>query len=398
MAYFENIIGQQHLIDDNGPLNRMLKNENLHSFILYGKSGIGKTTLANTFGEESNHTVITLNGAKTTKTEFVEVLKTYNNSDVIILIDEIHRLDKAKQNLLLPYLEKENIVIIGTTTEDVHFSLIPPMLSRMLIFEMKDLNAEELEEYLKVRNKEDFSDNILDDEILKKIIQNADGDIRKGIKYFEFLAKNYTNEEISNVEAILDNIIVPNRYYNSEGKEHYDYVSAFQKSIRASDVNASVYYLMKLLNMGDYAGLLRRLIVIANEDIGLANPELVYAANDVVEAFNKIGMPEGGMLLTNYVIELALSPKSRLGYESSGKALKAVKERPNEEIPGHIKIDQVPELKYDKRKAFFTNNLPRRIKDREFVEISENTTYEKKLKKRKEYLDTLKSGEKGYYE
>lgn len=393
-GFFSNIIGQKQLISENGLLKKMIDNDSYQSFILSGPSGIGKSTLAGKFIEASKKTAYTLNGATTSKSEFFNILKSLTTEVTLILIDEIHRLDRVKQDLLLPFLEKKNIIIIGTTTENTLFSLSDALRSRMLEFKLQDLTTEDLKEHLTKLNDEEFPNKQLSEKIIERLIIASGKDLRKIHQYFYFLIRNYEASELN--EEILNELFNQSMQYQETGDTHYNYISALQKSIRASDVNASIYYLGKLLLAGDIDIILRRLLVIAYEDIGLANPSLMYSSNQVIEAFKKVGMPEGRIILGSYVIDLALSPKSTLGHDSINEVLGYIQVNREEPIPEHIKQNQFGKYKYQKEKTFFTNNLPKKIQREKFVKIKENTNNEKKLAKREQYLNELKQSRGGY--
>ncbi len=382
------VIGQEHLIGENGPINKMLENNNFYSFILYGPSGSGKTTLANYVARASDKSVFNLNAVKTSKKELEEVLKSYQNSEVVILVDEIHRLDKAKQNLFLPYLENENIILIGTTTENPTYYLNNAFRSRVLLFEYNSVDNDTLFDFIKSYNLKNYSDNILEDYIVKSIVNVSSGDIRKTMKYFKFLVENYKNDELD--QNVLNDVLTYTVSFKSDGDEHYDLISAFQKSIRASDVNAAIYYLARLLSVGDHDVLLRRMIVIACEDIGLANSELINKVYNATELFKKVGMPEGGMILSNVVIEMALSNKSTTAYKAINSALSDVEIYPNLEIPKNIVQNQEIGYEYDRTKVFYQNNLPEELRYTTYVELKTNSANEKFLKENYEKLVKLK--------
>ncbi len=382
------VIGQEHLIGLNGPINKMLENNNFYSFILYGPSGSGKTTLANYVARASDKSVFNLNAVKTSKKELEEVLKSYQNSEVVILVDEIHRLDKAKQNLFLPYLENENIILIGTTTENPTYYLNNAFRSRVLLFEYNSVDNDTLFNFIKAYNLKNYSDNILEDYVVKSIVNVSSGDIRKAMKYFKFLVENYKCEELN--QNVLNDVLTYTVSFKSDGDEHYDLISAFQKSIRASDVNAAIYYLARLLSVGDHDVLLRRMIVIACEDIGLANSELINKVYNATELFKKVGMPEGGMILSNVVIEMALSNKSTTAYKAINSALSDVEIYPNLEIPKNIVQNQEIGYEYDRVKVFYQNNLPEELKYTTYVDLKTNSLNEKSLKENYDKLLKLK--------
>ncbi len=386
------IIGQEHLISSPGPIYKMIKNNNFMSFILYGPSGTGKTTIANYVCDHINRDVFKLNAANTSKSQLEQILKSYENQQVVILVDEVHRLDKQRQNLFLPYLEKENIILIGTTTENPIYNLHNAFLSRVLVFETKYINKDDIAKYLKELNKDEYKDNILDDEVILQIVTNSGGDLRKALQYFLFLVKNYKGSEIT--DTVLNNVLKTNVKFEADGDRHYDLISAFQKSIRASDVNAALFYLGHLLLSGDYPGILRRLVVIAYEDIGLANFNLTSKVSNAVEVFNQIGMPEGRIVLANIVIELALSPKSTTAYNSIDMVLDDVRRDPNILVPQNIRQNQDTKHPYNKDESFTYSNLPEGYKDKEYLKFKGNSTYEDALRKRYEQLKKEKNAKR----
>lgn len=386
------IIGQDKLVKNNGPLKRMIDNKSFESFILYGSSGLGKTTIANVIALYTQKTIFNLNAAKTAKKEFEDVLINYQNQELLLLVDEIHRLDKIKQNLLLPYLEKSNIMLIGTTTENPIHHLHSAFRSRVLLFELEEVSYEQLFDYLKNYNQEQFFNNILDENILQNIVLASGNDIRKSLQFFNFIINNYKNQELT--EEILKTILQSNIRHRSNQEEYYDIISAFQKSIRASDVNAALFYLAKLLIIGEHDILLRRLAIIAYEDIGIANATLVTKVFNAIELFKTIGMPEGRIILANIIIELALSPKSITAYQALDQAIADVKKYPNATIPLNIRQNRDDNNQYFKEEVFYQNLLPKEVKNSEYIKLQNNSRYEAKLLEQYEKLKKLKSRRK----
>ncbi|MFV0289141.1 MAG: AAA family ATPase [Mycoplasmatales bacterium] len=387
----EDIIGQDKLIKNNGPLKKMIDNNNFASFVLYGSSGIGKTTIANIIATYTKKTSFNLNAVKTTKKEFEEVLFNYQNQELLIIVDEVHRLDKIKQNLFLPYLEKENIMLIGTTTENPTYHLHSAFRSRVLIFPLEEINFQQLFDYLQKYNLVKFPQNILGEKVIQNIVLASGNDIRKSLQFFNFIVNNYPKKELT--AEILQTILQANIRHQSKQDEHYDLISAFQKSIRASAVNAALFYLAKLLLIGNYEILFRRLAIIAYEDIGLANPSLVTKVLNAIELFKTIGMPEGRIILANIIIELALSPKSITAYQALDEAIADVKRYPNATIPLNIRQNQDENNKYSKEQAFYQNLLPQEVKNSEYVKFQTNSRYETKLYEQYEKLKKLKNKE-----
>lgn len=383
------IIGQQHLLN-NGPIGKMLSNKNISSMVLYGQSGIGKTTLANYIIKDLTYTKFTINAVNTPINKIKEILENYGLDNLILLIDEIHRLDKTKQNLLLPYLEKINVIVIGTTTENPYYSFLQPLRSRFLFFELQPPKDEEIYYYLQKKNKNKYPQNILNNQVLKQIINASSGDLRKNIQYFEFLQKNYKNSEIN--DEVLKVLLQNNHLYQED--EHFNYMSALQKSIRASDVNAALFYTAKLLIMGDYNVLTRRLIVIAYEDIGLANPALFNRISLGIDNFQKIGMPEGRIILANLIVELALSPKSQTAYQSLDKAIDLAKNNLQITIPPNIRQNQPQNNKYNQTTAFYQDNLPLELQGINFLEFNQKSKNEKLYQEQYEKIKKEKNAKK----
>ena len=339
------VIGQKHLIGDNKIITNLVKNKKLFSMILYGNPGIGKTSLATAITEELGIRYRMLNAVINNKKDFdivVEEAKLYNG--LVVIMDEIHRLNKDKQDLLLPYLENGLITLIGMTTSNPYHSINPAIRSRCQIFELKDLSENDIEEAIqKLLTKNILKDLTIDKDAIKYIINNSNHDLRYTYNLIEVAYyggfKHITKEVLQNING-LPNIIIDK---NSDG--YYNTISAFQKSIRGSDVHASLYYLGLLIEAEDLDIICRRLSVIVYEDIGLANPSMGPKVDAAINSALRLGLPEARIPLAAIVIELALSPKSNSAVIAIDKVLNDIHTKKIGGVPKHI-INHSPDYKY----------------------------------------------------
>ena len=340
------VIGQKHLIGDNKILSNLIKNNKLFSMILYGNPGIGKTTIALSIVNELNIKYRMLNAVINNKKDFdivVEEAKLFNG--IVLIMDEIHRLNKDKQDLLLPYLESGLITLIGMTTANPYHSINPAIRSRCQIFELHDLEEKDIENAIeKVINSNILENLIIDKDAKKFLIQQSNHDLRYVYNLIE-VAYYASNDHHLTLE-LLNNIGGKgNIFIDKNGDGYYDTISAFQKSIRGSDVNASLYYLALLIEAGDLEIICRRLSVIVYEDIGLANPSMGPKVDAAINAANRLGVPEARIPLAAIVIELALSPKSNSAELAIDKALNDIRTKRIGNIPSHI-VNHSPDYKY----------------------------------------------------
>lgn len=309
------VIGQEHLVGKDKIIYNMIKNKRIFSMILYGKPGIGKTSIAYAIVNELDEKIRYLNATVNNKKDFdivVSEAKMYNG--LILIMDEIHRLNKDKQDLLLPYLESGLITIIGMTTSNPYHSINPAIRSRCQIFELKPLTDENIYTGIKRAINSVYLDGIsIDEDTINYIVKLSNGDLRYAYNLLEvsFYTSSDKKVTIDNVKQINNK---PAYIDDKDGDSHYDLLSAFQKSIRGSDVNASLYYLGRLIHSGDFDSIYRRLSVITYEDIGLANPSMGPKVDAAINAAERVGMPELIIPLSSVVIELALSPKSNSAY------------------------------------------------------------------------------------
>jgi len=342
----EDIIGQEHLVGKGKIIERMVRAKHLSSMILYGPPGVGKTSIAMAIAGSTNTVFRTLNAVIHNKKDMEIVIEEAKMSGkLILLLDEAHRLDKAKQDLLLPYLENGLIVLIGATTNNPYHSINPAIRSRCQIFELKPLSPEEIVLALKralkdKRGLKDFSVQIKE-EALNHIAHSSGGDIRSALNGLELAVlstePNEQNKIVITREIVEECIQKKSFIHDKDGDHHYDVLSAFQKSIRGSDVNAALHYLARLIEAGDLPSICRRLIVIAYEDIGLANPQAGPRTLSAIEAAERVGFPEARIPLANAVIELCLSPKSNSAYQAIDKAIADLRNGYTGEVPSHLK-------------------------------------------------------------
>lgn len=333
--YLKDIIGQHHLIGENKILNNLVKNKKLFNMIFYGKSGIGKTTIALTLMNELTCRYRMLNATINSKKDFeivFEEAKMYD--DLILIVDEIHRMNKDKQDLLLSFIESGKLTLIGLTSSNPFHSINPAIRSRCQMIELKEITEDDILEGINKVNTI-YEDLTLTDKVKKHIARISGGDLRYTYNLIEFcynsFGSSFTIEDISTINNRA------NFYHDKNEDGYYDVISAFQKSIRGSDVDASLHYLARLIEAGDFDILYRRMLVIAYEDIGLANPSLPPRILSAIEAAERIGMPELSKPLTYAVIDMALSPKSNTTETSFIASTNDLHKNNPGRVPEHIR-------------------------------------------------------------
>lgn len=343
----DEIIGQSHLVGEGKIIYRMVKAKQLSSMILYGPPGIGKTSIASAIAGSTKLAFRMLNAVTNNKKDLeIVAAEAKMSGSVILLLDEVHRLDKGKQDFLLPHLENGSIVLIGATTSNPYHAINPAIRSRCQIFELKPLEPEEIMEALRraISDKErglgNYSIRITDDALLH-FATASNGDVRSSLNALELAVISTEKDEEGIVQidlGIAEECMQKKSFsHDKDGDGHYDVLSAFQKSIRGSDVNAALHYLGRLIEAGDLVSIGRRLVVIAYEDIGLASPQAGPRTLAAVEAAERIGFPEARIPLANAVIELCLSPKSNSAIMAIDEAIADIRKGISGEVPDHLK-------------------------------------------------------------
>lgn len=377
------VVGQKHLIGDNKIIRNMVNNKRLFSMILYGKPGIGKTTIATAIVEELGLRYRMLNAVINNKKDFdvvVEEAKMFGG--MVAIMDEIHRLNKDKQDLLLPYLESGLITLIGMTTSNPYHKINPAIRSRCQIFELHELDINDIIEAL---NKVPKTDYLKDIKINKKTIEYianlSSGDLRYAYNLLEMAY--YSTSDFNVTIDVIKNINSKPVFFHDKNEDgHYDVISAFQKSIRGSDVNAALHYLARLIEAEDLDIIYRRMSVIAYEDIGLANPSMGPKVDACINACERLGLPEARIPLAATVIELALSPKSNSAEMAIEAALNDIRSGNTGNVPNHIKTNSKDYLYPHSYPNDWVKQqyLPDQIKDRKYYLPKTTSKYEESLK------------------
>ncbi len=376
------IIGQEYLTGKDGILTNLVKNHKLFSMILWGKPGTGKTSIALSLVNELKLPFRMLNATINNKSDFDIVIEEAKmNGEMILIMDEIHRLNKDKQDLLLPYVESGLITLIGMTTSNPYYSINPAIRSRVQIFELKDLKEEDIIKGLK-RSAKSLDGISVKSDAYKYIAGLSNGDFRSAMNTLEMAYYISTDHKIT-IDLLKSINDKPVLYTDKNGNGHYELLSAFQKSIRGSDVNAAVYYLGLLIEIGDLDSIFRRMTVIAYEDIGLANPGIGPKVHAAVEAVKMLGIDEGRIPLSVVVCEMALSPKSNSAYMAINQALGDIRKGVIGDIPEVIK-GHSPKYRYPHEYPpnYWVDEtyLPEKLKTRKYY-TPKNNTYEKNLYK-----------------
>ena len=387
------VIGQKHLIGKDKILTNLVKNKKLFSMILYGKPGIGKTSIANALVKDLNVRYRFLNATINTKKDLDVVIEEARLYDGIVLImDEIHHLNKDKQDVLLPQLESGLITLIGMTTSNPYHAINPAIRSRCQLFELQELDTTDIVEGLKRAIKHpDLAGIDIDDKSINLIAKLAGNDLRYAynlleISYYSTDDKKITEEKIRTINN------KPAFFSDKNGDGHYDLLSAFQKSIRGSDVDASLHYLGRLIIEGDLDSIYRRMSVIAYEDIGLANPAIGPRVDAAINAAERVGLPEARIPLGTIVAEMALSPKSNTAHIALDKAIEDIENGNVGNVPNHIKTSST-EYKYphDYKGAYVVQQyLPDKIKNKKYY-TPKDIGYEKQIKEIYTKLEHLKN-------
>lgn len=377
------VVGQKHLIGNNKIIRNMVNNKRLFSMILYGKPGIGKTTIATAIVEELGLRYRMLNAVINNKKDFdvvVEEAKMFGG--MVVIMDEIHRLNKDKQDLLLPYLESGLITLIGMTTSNPYHKINPAIRSRCQIFELHELDTNDIIEALNKVPKADYLKYIkINKKTIEYIANLSSGDLRYAYNLLEMAY--YSTSDFNVTIDVIKNINSKPVFFHDKNEDgHYDVISAFQKSIRGSDVNAALHYLARLIEAEDLDIIYRRMSVIAYEDIGLANPSMGPKVDACINACERLGLPEARIPLAATVIELALSPKSNSAEMAIEAALNDIRSGNTGNVPNHIKTNSKDYLYPHSYPNDWVKQqyLPDQIKDRKYYLPKTTSKYEESLK------------------
>ena len=383
----EDVIGQKDILGENGILTNSIKEKLPISFILYGVPGSGKTTIAECYANSLGVHSIKINAVSSNKSEIEACIKEAKMfHPTILIIDEVHRLNKDKQDILLPYIEDGTIYLIGATTANPYIAINKAIRSRCHLLEVKRLDVDEIFSGLKrtISDKNGFDNKLkIDDDSLKYIAKISNGDFRFALNFLEIVDLTYKNEKID-LEMTKSINKVPNLAMDKDEDDHYNAVSALQKSIRGSDVDAAIYYLAKLCVVNDLESITRRLLVTAYEDVGLANPGACMRCKIAIDSALQVGLPEAIIPLSTTVIELALSPKSKAAISAIERAMDLVNTKPLE-VMDYLKytpvnVKEEDKYPYDRPDLWEKiQYLPELIKNEKFYFPEDKSAFEKAL-------------------
>ena len=358
-------VGQEHLVGEDKPLNIAIKQKHLFSFILWGPPGTGKTTLAKIYANSLNAHLYELSAVSAGKADIRKIIaEDTGEKSKILFLDEIHRFNKAQQDFLLPIVERGDITLIGATTENPSFEIISPLLSRCRIFLLNELSEKEM---LAIIKRTKFK---LDKKAKDWLIAMANGDARQTIAMLENTSELYDQINIETLKNTLQSKFLR---YDKKGDEHYNTISAFIKSMRASQPDAALYYMARMIDSGeDPKFIARRMVIFASEDIGLAQPTALVVANDVFRAVEIIGLPECAINLAHGVVYLSKSKKDRSAYNAYMSAMKDVQEYGNLPIPLNLRnapTKLMKKLDYGKGYQKYTKQdlLPDKLKGKKYL-------------------------------
>ena len=401
-THIDEIIGQDHLVGDKKIIRRMVEANNIASMILYGPPGTGKTSMAYAIAQSLSVPVRKLNAVIDKKKDLeIVVEEAKMTGQMILILDEVHRLDKAKQDFLLPHLEDNVLTMIGCTTSNPYHSINPAIRSRCHLFELYRLTTEQIKQVINhvLTDKENGYGNLnihITDDAYNHFAMSTNGDVRAVLNGLELavISTPPTNEGTIEITLDVAEQCMQKKSFSHDkgGDAHYDVLSAFQKSIRGSDVDAALHYLARLIEAEDLESITRRLVVIAYEDIGLANPQAGPRALAAVEAAERLGFPEARIPLSVSVVELALSPKSNTAYKALDSALFDIRNHHTGDVPHHLKdthyqgakkLGRGVDYKYPHNYEghwIAQQYLPEEIKHKNYYHPSETGKFERALK------------------
>ena len=395
--HLDDIIGQQHLIGEGKVLRKCLEAKRLFSMIFYGPPGTGKTTLAMVLANELGMPYRLFNAVTGNKKDLETIFqeaKFYEG--LVVIIDEVHRLNKDKQDLLLPHVENGNITLIGATTSNPLHAINPAIRSRCHLFEIKQAQQEDIEKALlkAIQHPDGLNNEVsIEDEALHIIARHSNGDIRYALNILEIVA--IASDGVITKDLVSQYSQIPNMSMDSDGDGYYDVLSGFQKSIRGSDVDPALYYLGIMIEANDMDSIERRLLVTAYEDIGLGNPAAVARCVQAIDAAKRVGFPEGRIPLAMAVIDLTLSPKSKSAENAIDAVMQTIRNT-SYSVPDYLRFTPVnmkEEDKYDYGRADLwakIQYLPDKLKNEKFYMPQMNSSYEKVLAQNLEKLRSVK--------
>ena len=392
----EDVAGQKHLLSEGKVLRRIIESENLPNLIFYGPSGVGKTTVANIIAENCGKKLYYLNATTASTADIKDIINNIGTIEasggILLYLDEIQYFNKKQQQILLSYIENGDITLIASTTENPYFYVYSAILSRSTVFEFKTLSASDITEVINRGVRlvaEEKKKNVeISPEAVSKMAAAAAGDVRKALNMLELCVMTGETEEIIAIpDERVEEILASNAVrYDREGDQHYDIISAYQKSMRGSDPDAAVYYLGRLLAAGDLPSACRRLLVCANEDVGLVYPQIIPIVKAAVDTAMMVGLPEARIPLANAVILVATSPKSNSAYMAINSAMKDIelgiggdipRQLQNKHFDGEDAAIKGQNYKYPHDYPLHYVNqqyLPDNIKDKKYYNFGDNKT------------------------
>lgn len=346
----DEVYGQKHILSENKTLRKMIDKDKITSMVFFGPPGVGKSTVSSIIAKKTKSEYIKLNAVLSNVSEIRDAIKKSkknlaNSKKTILFIDEIHRFNKSQQDALLPAVENGTVILIGSTTQNPYFYLTNALLSRIMLFEFRNLEDSDIKEAIlkAIEDKRGLgeSDIAVENEAIDLIVKYSHGDVRKALTYLEaafFVTQiDETKEKLTITEEIVKDV-TSKQILNFDEDEHYNTISAFIKSVRGSDTNAAIYYLARMLESGeDPRYIARRLCILASEDIGLAEPEAINIASSLINIIEFIGMPEGRIPLAEVTIYLSLCPKSNSAYKAIDSAIRDIRNGELYSIPNYLK-------------------------------------------------------------
>lgn len=404
----DEVYGQKHILSENKTLRKMIDKDKITSMVFFGPPGVGKSTVASIIAKKTKSEYIKLNAVLSNVSEIREAIKKAeknlaNSKKTILFIDEIHRFNKSQQDALLPAVENGTIILIGSTTQNPYFYLTNALLSRIMLFEFRNLEDSDIKEAIlkATTDKRGLgeSDIAVENEAIDLIVKYSHGDVRKALTYLEaafFVTQiDETKEKLTITEEIVKDV-TSKQILNFDEDEHYNTISAFIKSVRGSDTNAAIYYLARMLESGeDPRYIARRLCILASEDIGLAEPEAINIASSLINIIEFIGMPEGRIPLAEVTIYLSLCPKSNSAYKAIDSAIRDIRNGELYSIPNYLKDNNSASFdKKSEEEYKYPHDFPYHIVKQDYLEKGIKKNYynpvdigeERELKKVYEWI------------